>query len=108
LRRIKRRAVPELQEAFANAELSLRKFDILSRLSPRQQRRIVATERAGGAAALLAARAIDELLNVANPGQVRLSEVTAAIRNAVQFGAVYASSSSSNALYCRNRVVAVV
>jgi hypothetical protein len=82
LRRIKRRAVSELQKAFESGELSLRKFDMLSRLSPRQQRRILATEKARSAATLVAAEAINDLLS-RQAGPVRLSNVELAIRKAV-------------------------
>jgi len=85
LRRINRRAVPELQKAFESGELSLRKFDVLSRLSPRKQRRIIASEKATGAAALLAARTIDQFLDGIGAGtKILLPEVAGAISNAVQ------------------------
>jgi hypothetical protein len=85
LRRIKRRAVPELQKAFENGELSLRKFDILSRLSPRKQRRIIASEKATSAAALLAAKAINQFLDGIGAGtKIMLPEVIAAISSGLR------------------------
>ena len=85
LRRIKRRAVSELQQAFESGELSLRKFDILSRLSPRKQRRIIASEKASNAAALIAAKAIDEFLDdIGTETPIQLPEVAAAISSAVR------------------------
>jgi hypothetical protein len=60
LRRISKRAVPELIAAFEHGELSLRQFDSLSRLRPRQQKRRIAERQQQIDAALVAAQTIEE------------------------------------------------
>jgi hypothetical protein len=84
LRRIARRSSAELTKAFESGQLSLRKYDLVSRGSKAQQRRVVAAQRAKHGTATLAAKAINELLDGAKAGQVRLSDVTTAITNAVR------------------------
>ena len=64
--------------------MSLRKFDLVSRGSKVQQKRIVTAQKAKTAITLLAAKAINELLDGAKAGQVRLSDVTTAITNTVR------------------------
>ena len=64
--------------------MSLRKFDLVSRGSKVQQKRIVTAQKAKTAITLLAAKAINELLDDAKTGQVRLSDVTVAITNTVR------------------------
>jgi hypothetical protein len=84
LRRIRHRACPELKDAYEAGTMSLRQFDLVSRGSKAQQRRVVAAEKARGVAAALAAKAINELLDGAKAGQVRLLDVTATITNTVR------------------------
>jgi hypothetical protein len=84
LRRIRRRACPELKNAYEAGTMSLRKFDLVSRGSKVQQKRIVTAQKAKTAITLLAAKAINELLDDAKTGQVRLSDVTVAITNTVR------------------------
>jgi hypothetical protein len=84
LRRIAGRSSAELTRAFETGQLSLRRYDMLSRLSTRQQRRWIDAERRKTEAALMAAEAINEFLSRTGPGQVRLSEISAIISNAVR------------------------
>ena len=63
LRRIRRRACPELKNAYEAGTMSLRKFDLVSRGSKVQQKRIVTAQKAKTAITLLAAKAINEGTN---------------------------------------------
>src|SRR6516225_5724798 len=74
LKRIRSRATVELSRAFEAGKLSLRQYDLRSRLEARQQKRLITVERARIASALVAAHAIDEFLNDIKAGQVRLSD----------------------------------
>ena len=82
LRRIKRRAVPELIAAFEHGELSLRQFDSLSRLRPRQQKRRIAERQQQLDAALVAAQTIEEILDQTKAGTpICLAAIGAALRD---------------------------
>jgi hypothetical protein len=59
LKRIERRACHELQQAYQGGQLSLRQYDLLSRRPTRQQKRLIAGEKARSASALVAAEAIN-------------------------------------------------
>jgi hypothetical protein len=84
LRRIARRSSAELTRAFENAQLSLRQYDLLSRRPARQQKHIIAAERARSAAALIAAETVNRFLdNLEAKTPIRLSEVSAAISSAI-------------------------
>jgi hypothetical protein len=98
LRRIRCRATPELAEAFAAGDISLRQFDILSRRGAGEQRARITRQRRESEASLLAARTIEEILDrtKAADAPVHLTEITAAIRYAVQIGGRIASSSSAS------------
>jgi hypothetical protein len=85
LRRIRRRACPELIHAYEHGELSLRRFDLLSRLPTAKQRRLIAAEKARSTAATIAAQTIEKLLD--ETGAVRLPQISAAIREALASGA---------------------
>jgi hypothetical protein len=85
LRRIKGRACPELTSAFEAGEISLRQFDLRSRLGVRQQKRIIAAEGARSTAALIAAATINRFLdNMGTGTPIQLREVAAAISDAVR------------------------
>ena len=86
LKRIRARAIPELSEAFAAGKLTLRQFDLISRLRPEEQRSKMAHLHERIESARIAAETIDEILNrtKGTPGSVRLSEISAAICEAVQ------------------------
>jgi hypothetical protein len=85
LRRIKGRACLELTQDFEAGEISLRQYDLRSRLGVRQQKRLIATEKARSAAALIAATTINQLLDSLSTGTpIQLREVVAAISDAVQ------------------------
>ena len=85
LRRIARRSSAELTRAFEAGEISLRQYDLRSRLGVRQQKRVVAAERARSTACLVAATTINQFLDsLATGTQVRLREVAAAIRERLQ------------------------
>jgi hypothetical protein len=84
LGRIRDRADPVLTKAYERGELSLRRYDLVSRRPATQQRRIIAAERARSAAALVAAKAVNQFLDNLRIGSpVRLQEVVSAIRSAV-------------------------
>jgi len=84
LRRIRRRACPELKDAYEAGTISLRQFDLVSRGSRAQQRRIVTAQRAKHWTALIAARTIDQFLDSLGAGTpIRLRDVELAIRKAV-------------------------
>ena len=82
IRGAKSRSCAELAHAFECGELSLRQYDILSRRSKTQQKRIVAREQDAKTAALIAARAIEAFLDNA-PSELRLSEVVGVIQRAL-------------------------
>ena len=84
LRRIGARATPELSQAFAAGKVTLRQYDLVSRLVPKQQRERIAAINREIEGAEIAARAIDEMLDHSKDGPVRLSEVARSIRAAVQ------------------------
>jgi hypothetical protein len=85
LRRIERRACPELQQAYQGGGLSLRQYDLLSRRPIRQQKHIIAAERARNTSALVAAQTINQLLDGLSIGTpLSLREVVAAITDAVR------------------------
>ena len=68
--------------AYEQGALSLRQFDQLSRLGLGQQRWTIAAEKAKSAAAFIAAQTINDILS-RQVGQVRLSEISLAIRDAL-------------------------
>ena len=78
LRSIERRATPELSEAFAAGQLSLRRTEILSQLSPERQRRILRQEHLQEQGERLAAQVLRDFL--AQAKQIDLKEVADAIR----------------------------
>jgi hypothetical protein len=85
LRRIESRACPELQQAYEGGRLSLRKYDLVSRGSKAQQRRVVTAQKARDVATLIAARTIDQFLDgIGTETPIQLREVVSAIRNAVR------------------------
>jgi hypothetical protein len=86
LRRIRARAIPELSEAFVAGEITLRCFEILSRLTGTNQRAIIARQKQQTEHARLAAETINALLDDAKSAgaSVRLAEVASAIYEAVQ------------------------
>jgi hypothetical protein len=79
--RIRRRTCSELACAYEHGNLSLRRFDQLSRLGLRQQRRMIAAEKLRSTAATIAAQAIEKVLDEA--GAVRLPQISTAIREAL-------------------------
>jgi hypothetical protein len=83
LRRIAARAVPELRKAFAAGKLTLRQFELLSRLAPRQQRARVAAINRETEGAQIAAKVIDKILD-GTKDDVRLNEISLAISQAVR------------------------
>jgi hypothetical protein len=82
LRRIRRRACSELIHAYEHGELSLRRFDILSRAPKARQRRIVFAQKTKDTAHRLAAQTINEVL-CRQTGPIRLSEISTANREAL-------------------------
>jgi hypothetical protein len=85
LRRIASRSSAELTRAFEAGEISLRQYDLRSRLGVRQQRRLIAAEKARSIAALIAAETVNRFLDDIGTGTpIQLSEVVAAITNAVR------------------------
>ena len=86
LRRIRRRATPELTEAFAAGDISLRQYDILSRRGVREQRARIARQHREIESARMAAEVIEGKLadSKGTHTPVRLSEISAAIHEAVQ------------------------
>jgi hypothetical protein len=65
--------------------MSLRQFDLVSRGSKAQQKRLVAVQKASSAAALVAAQTINQLLDSLSTGTpIQLREVVAAITNTVR------------------------
>ena len=67
LRRIAKRASAELKEAYREGRLSLRQYDLLSKLSPHRQRKAIELERNKERAQTLAAAAIRSVLALAAP-----------------------------------------
>jgi len=88
LRRIRRRATPELTEAFAAGAISLRSYDNLSRRGAGEQRARIARLTSEIESAPIAAETIEGILDCtkAADAPVHLTEITAAIRYAVQIG----------------------
>jgi len=85
LRRIARRSSTELTKAFESGQLSLRQYDLLSRRSTRQQKRILAAERSRSVTALVAAQTINQFLDSLEARTpISLRELAGAVRNAVQ------------------------
>jgi hypothetical protein len=74
LRAIARRATPELSEAFSQGELSLRRTELLSKLSPARQRQILAKEQRKEDAQRLAAQALHDFL-AQEKGRIDLKQV---------------------------------
>ena len=72
-----KRAVPELIRAYETGKLSLRRLDILSLRSKRQQKRVIAAKerenRAGAIAAQVIAEILDSQQRVDSP--IRLPEL---------------------------------
>ena len=86
LARIRRRATPELTQAFAAGDISLRQYDILSRRGAREQRERIARQQRERKSARIAAEVIAGKLadSKGTHTPVRLSEISAAIHEAVQ------------------------
>jgi hypothetical protein len=86
LRRIDARATPELSQTFAAGRLTLRRYDILSRLPSTKQRAIIAQQEQETARARLAAETINAVLDDTKSSDipVRLAEIAAGIYEAVQ------------------------
>jgi hypothetical protein len=74
LRSIRRRATRELTVALAGGELSLRKAEILSQLSPARQRRILRQEQLQEQGKRLAARALHDF-QAQEKGRIDLKQV---------------------------------
>lgn len=82
LRRIRRRACPELKDAYEAGTISLRQFDLVSRGSKAQQRRVVTAERTRSVTATLAAKTINQFLDSLEAGTpLSLLELASAVRN---------------------------
>jgi hypothetical protein len=85
LRRIRHSACAELTQAFEAGEISLRQYDLRSRLGVRQQHRIIAAQKARSAAALIAADTIEQFLDSLGTGTpLSLREAAGAISSAVR------------------------
>jgi hypothetical protein len=85
LRRVAGRSTPELKQVYENGQISLRQFDIISKLPPAKQRRLIAAEKARSAAALIAAQTINQFLDDLGTGTpLRLSDVTQQIAACVR------------------------
>jgi hypothetical protein len=86
LARIRRRATPELTQAFEAGQISLRAYDILSRHGAQEQRAILAQQRREIESTRIAAETIEGILDHAKTTDVtvRLTEITAAICEALQ------------------------
>jgi hypothetical protein len=82
LQRIKARATPELTDVFAGGKITLRQFDLASRLTPGEQRSKIARLNQAIENSRIAAKTIDELLN-GSGGLVQLCEVARTIRETV-------------------------
>ena len=83
LRQIRARAIPELNEAFATGKLTLRRYDILSRLTGRKQRKAVRLERNRERAQNLAAVAIRSVL-ACDPQQIDLGLIASRISDSIR------------------------
>jgi len=83
LRRIERRATTELKAAYEEGRLSLRAYDLLSRLPAGQQRKTVKSDRYKEHAQTLAAAAIKRLL-AQKPQRVDLALLTSQIISAIR------------------------
>jgi hypothetical protein len=84
LRRIAARATSDLSQAFAAGKVTLRQYDLVSRLAPKQQRARIAVLNREIEGAKIAAEVIDEILDGKKGDHVRLAEISLAIREAVQ------------------------
>jgi hypothetical protein len=84
LRRIGTRATPDLSQAFAAGKITLRQYDLASRLPLKQQRARIAILNREIEGAKIAAEVIDEILDGTKGDHVRLAEISLAIREAVQ------------------------
>jgi hypothetical protein len=75
-----------LSQAFAACKVTLRQYDLVSRLASQQQRERIAALNREIEGAQVAARTIDEILDCSKgaPDPVRLTEVARSIREAVQ------------------------
>jgi hypothetical protein len=82
--RVRRRAAPELREAFEKGDLSLRQFDLLSHLSARQQKRVIVAKEREERDALIAAQVIAEILDSVADSRIRLADVGRQIRLRLQ------------------------
>jgi hypothetical protein len=74
--------VAELTQAFAAGRVTLREFDLASRLAPGEQRSKIARLNQAIENSRIAARTIEELLD-GSGGPVQLCEVARTIREAV-------------------------
>ena len=76
---------PELSQAFAAGKVTLRQYDLVSRLAPKQQRERVAALNREIEGAQIAARTIEEILDCSKgaPRPVRLTGVARTIPAAV-------------------------
>jgi hypothetical protein len=85
LKRIAARTTVELSEAFAAGKVTLRQYDLISRLAPKQQKERIAVLNREIEGAQIAASTIEEILDRSKgaPDSVRLSEVARVIREAV-------------------------
>ena len=92
LRRIVGRAIPELGEAFGAGKISLRQYDLLSRLGAVEQRARIAALKRESDCERLAAEVIEKMLEGGSP--VELSEVSRLIREATDLAAVGGSIGS--------------
>ena len=83
LRRIERTAARELREAFSEGHLSLRQYDLLSKLSPLEQRNAIKSDRHKERAQTLAAAAIRSVL-AQKPHRIDLGLIAAQIITAIR------------------------
>lgn len=92
LRRIRRRATAELGQAFEEGVISLRQYDLLSRLGVQEQRAKIRAKIVGlvceRESARIAAETIGAILEGSKVGPIRLSEIAGAIGKAVRAGQV--------------------
>ena len=79
LTRIRRRACRELVQAYEHGKISLRQFDLASRLSRRQQKRVIAEGRRQVLAQQIAASIINRVLSEYAGKEIDLSQICAAI-----------------------------
>jgi hypothetical protein len=85
LRRIQRTATAELKVAYSEGRLSLRQYDLLSKLSARQQRKAVMSDRDKEQAQTKAAAAIHSVLAQTSP-RSDLGLIAAKIIGAIRAG----------------------